>query len=381
MRPLRIALVRQSYRDDGGAERFISRAIEALDRDDIEITLIARKWAGTGNAQALRCNPFYLGRLWRDASFTRCVCKTRRHETFDLVQSHERLSCCDVYRAGDGVHREWLRQRSRVLPPLRARLLWANPYHRYVMATEKRMFENPSLRAVICNSKMIRDEILGYFDIPEEKLHVIYSGVDTERFHPRLKKDRHMVRESLGISDEQSLFLFVGSGFERKGAAALIKALALLPDMGHGVIVGEDKHRKRYEELAKDLGLNQRVHFLGKKSDVCPYYGAADAMVLPTLYDPFPNVILEAMACGLPVITSTKSGGAEFIRDGENGYVCDALDIEGIGQSMRALMDPVTASRQGEAARNTVEPYHLESMGKAMAGLYRALLSNRSEND
>ena len=120
MRPLRIALVRQRYRDDGGAERFVSRAVESLDRADIELTLIARQWNGTGKARALRCNPFYLGRLWRDAGFARCVCKTQAHEDFDLVQSHERLDCCDVYRAGDGVLREWLRQRARVLPPLQA---------------------------------------------------------------------------------------------------------------------------------------------------------------------------------------------------------------------------------------------------------------------
>jgi UDP-glucose:(heptosyl)LPS alpha-1,3-glucosyltransferase len=376
MRPLRIALVRQRYRDDGGAERFISRAIEALDRDDIELTLIARKWSGTGNARTLRCNPFYLGRLWRDASFARCVCQSQNHENFDLVQSHERLTCCDLYRAGDGVHREWLRQRSRVLPAFRAIMLWANPYHRYVMATERSMFQSPSLKAVICNSKMVQDEILGYFDIPKEKLHVIYSGVDTERFHPRLKNHRKAVRESLSIKDDQSLFLFVGSGFERKGAAALIKALARLPNTAHGVIVGEDKHRQKYEALANRLGLSKQIHFLGKQSDVGPYYGAADAMVLPTLYDPFPNVILEAMACGLPVITSTKSGGAEFIRQGENGYVRDALDIEGISHAMRELMDPAIATRQGESARNTVEPYHLESMGKAMADLYQTLLSN-----
>jgi UDP-glucose:(heptosyl)LPS alpha-1,3-glucosyltransferase len=248
------------------------------------------------------------------------------------------------------------------------------------MATERRMFESPTLKAVICNSEMVRDEILGYFDIPENKLHVIYSGVDTDRFHPRLKEHRHNIRESLEIPNDHSLFLFVGSGFERKGAAAVIRALAHLPDTAHGVIVGEDKHRKRYEELAKGLSLNKRVHFLGKQADVGPYYGAADAVVLPTLYDPFPNVILEAMACGLPVITSSKSGGAEFISQGENGYVCDALDIEAIVRSMQELMIPATALRQGEAARQTIEPYDLESMGRAMTDLYKDLLLTDSES-
>jgi UDP-glucose:(heptosyl)LPS alpha-1,3-glucosyltransferase len=374
MRPLRIALVRQRYRDDGGAERFVSRAVESLDRADIELTLIARQWNGTGKARALRCNPFYLGRLWRDAGFARCVCKTQAHEDFDLVQSHERLDCCDVYRAGDGVHREWLRQRARVLPPLQAKLLWLNPYHRYVMDTEKRMFESARLRAVICNSKMIRDEILSYFDIPENKLHVIYSGVDTERFHPRLKAERQKVRASLGLDNEQAVFLFVGSGFERKGAAPLIRALAQLPDQANAIIVGEDKYRSRYEQLAASLGVAGRTHFMGRQAEVGPYYGAADALVLPTLYDPFPNVILEAMACGLAVITSTKSGGAEFIREGENGYVRDALDIDGISLAMQQLLDPEHALEAGKRARETIEPYTLERMGTELSSLYRELL-------
>jgi UDP-glucose:(heptosyl)LPS alpha-1,3-glucosyltransferase len=374
MRPLRIALVRQRYRDDGGAERFVSRAVEALDRADIELTLIARQWSGTGKARALRCDPFYLGRLWRDAGFARCVCKTQEHEAFDLVQSHERLTCCDVYRAGDGVHREWLRQRVRVLPPLQAKMLQLNPYHRYVMDTEKRMFESRRLRAVICNSKMIRDEILGYFDIPEDRLHVIYSGVDTERFHPRLKAQRQKVRASLGLDDEQAVFLFVGSGFERKGTAPLIRALAQLPDHAHAVIVGEDKYRHKYERLAASLGIAGRTHFLGKQAEVGPYYGAADALVLPTLYDPFPNVILEAMASGLAVITSTKSGGAEFIHEGENGYVRDALDVEGISQAMYCLLDQEHALQAGKRARETIEPYTLERMGTALSSLYRELL-------
>jgi UDP-glucose:(heptosyl)LPS alpha-1,3-glucosyltransferase len=374
MRPLRIALVRQRYRDDGGAERFVSRAVESLDRADIELTLIARQWNSTGKARALRCDPFYLGRLWRDAGFARCVCKTQEHEDFDLVQSHERLDCCDVYRAGDGVHREWLHQRSRVLPPLQANMLWLNPYHRYVMNTEKRMFESARLRAVICNSKMIRDEILGYFDIAVEKLHVIYSGVDTERFHPRLKAERQTVRASLGLDDAQTVFLFVGSGFERKGAAPLIRALAQLPDHAHALIVGEDKYRYRYEQLSTSLGVARRTHFVGRQADISPYYGAADALVLPTLYDPFPNVILEAMACGLAVITSSKSGGAEFIREGENGYVRDALDIDGLSQAMHHLLDPEHAQKAGRQARETIEPFTLERMGAELSALYRKLL-------
>jgi UDP-glucose:(heptosyl)LPS alpha-1,3-glucosyltransferase len=380
MKPIKLALIRQSYRDDGGAERFVSRAIEALNNQDLNLTLIARKWGSKSSVSRIHCNPFYIGRLWRDASFVNCVCKAVSENEFDLVQSHERLSCCDIYRAGDGVHREWLTQRSRVLSSFRALTMRANPYHRYILRAEKAMFESEQLRAVICNSKMVRDELLGYFDIPDHKLHVIYSGVDTEHFHPRAKNHRSEVRTRLGISNEQPVFLFVGSGFERKGAGRVVSALKKLPEQAIALIIGDDKHRVRYEKQASDLGLEQQIRFLGKKSDVLPYYGAADAFVLPTLYDPFPNVILEAMASGLPIITSTKSGGSEFIQAGENGFVCDALDIVGLSVSMKKLMDHSTSESMGISARKTVEPYTLDAMGKRLELFYRSMLTKTADS-
>jgi len=224
---------------------------------------------------------------------------------------------------------------------------------------------------------MVRDEILAYFDIPAEKLHVIYSGVDTERFHPSLKAGRQKVRNTLGIPNDHSLFLFVGSGFERKGASVFIRALADLPNTAHGVIVGEDKHRKKYEALAERLGLNKQIHFLGKQSDVGPYYGAADAMVLPTLYDPFPNVILEAMACGLPVITSTKSGGSEFIQQDTNGYVVDSLDIANLSQHMKTLMNPELAESFGFRSRVFIEQFDLPTMSKNLTKLYDKVINDK----
>jgi UDP-glucose:(heptosyl)LPS alpha-1,3-glucosyltransferase len=371
----RIALIRQKYRDDGGAERFVSRALEALGQINLDVTLIARKWQSSKNFRHLKCDPFYLGRLWRDRSFAKCVCTQVSTHQFELVQSHERLACCNLYRAGDGVHREWLKQRARILPALSGKALWLSPYHRYTMRAEKEMFESDHLRAVICNSKMVRDEILDYFDIAPEKMHIIYSGVDTDRFHPNCKQNAPEIRKSLNLSPHDRVFLFVGSGFERKGLKTLLKAISLLPDTAKAVIIGEDKHRGRYEEYASRLGMRERVKFLGRKKEVIPYYGVADAFVLPTLYDPFPNVVLEAMACGLPVLTSTKSGGAEVIESGVEGYVHDALDYQGFSESMLKLMDRSHSNACGEAARKKIEPFTLDRMAENLNKLYSGLLS------
>ena len=136
---------------------------------------------------------------------------------------------------------------------------------------------------------------------------------------------------------------------------------------------GRDKRQKRFEHYAARLGIAHRVVFAGRRDDVRGYYGAADALVLPTLYDPFPNVILEAMACGLPVITSRKCGAAELIRAGENGFVCDALDQAALTRHMHMLLAAETRAPLGDAARRTVEPLSLEHMSDELMHLYAAL--------
>ncbi len=373
MNPPRVALIRQRYAHDGGAERFVSRALDALKSRDVRLTLITREWHGAEGFDVIRCDPFYLGRLWRDASFARAACRAARRGSFDLVQSHERLACCDIYRAGDGVHREWLAQRARAQGVLARFGTALNPYHYYVRAAEKKLFESPRLKAVICNSRMVQAEIRHYFGVPEDKLHVIYSGVDTGAFHPHLKKRRGEIRVRYGIPENATLFLFVGSGFERKGMAALLQAMAPLRGETFLLVVGRDRKLAHFRTRAQQLNLGRRVLFVGAQQDVKPYYGAADALVLPTLYDPFPNVALEAMASGLPVITSLKSGAAELIENGANGYMCDALDVPALTAHLRSVT-PQTAGIMGMRARATVASMTLERMSAALLDLYNSLL-------
>ncbi|MGH8705772.1 MAG: glycosyltransferase, partial [Burkholderiales bacterium] len=217
---MRIALVRQRYNPFGGAERFIERALAALERLGAKVTLIARSWNGTGTRRVLKVDPPYLGNLWRDAGYARAARRAWQREGFDLVQSHERIPGCDLYRAGDGVHRQWLEYRLAAAAPLERLKVRANPYHRYVCAAERRMLEHPRLRAVVCNSRMVRADILRHFHVAEEKLHLVYNGVDLEHFHPRQRAAlRDAARARLGCAREDVLLAFVGSGFERKGLA------------------------------------------------------------------------------------------------------------------------------------------------------------------
>jgi UDP-glucose:(heptosyl)LPS alpha-1,3-glucosyltransferase len=170
------------------------------------------------------------------------------------------------------------------------------------------------------------------------------------------------------------LFLFVGAGFERKGLRQTIEALARLPETAFLLIVGKDRHAPRFVHHAHRLGLSFRARFVGGQPDVTPFYGAADAFVMPTLYDPFPNAVLEAMAAGLPVVTSLKCGAAEQIDSGRNGYVCDALDIDAAADAMGALLDPQRRTPMAAAARRTAEPLTLEAMSAELLKLYSSLI-------
>ncbi len=370
---MKIAIIRQRYSPHGGAEKFISRALAALSSDEVQVSLIARDWEAVERIDFHRCDPFYIGRIWRDWGFAKHACQALTSLEIDLVQSHERIGCCDIYRAGDGVHREWLKQRSRVLSRPKKLAQTLSPYHHYLKSAEKKLFEGTRLRAVICNSKMVKKEIQHYFQISNEKLHVIYSGVDVKRYHPELKHYRSEFRSLHHIPQDATLYAFVGSGFFRKGLEQVLKAMACLDQRCYLIIAGYDKQQKYYEKLANRLGLEKRTLFLGSVKDVKPCYGAADVFVLPTLYDPFPNAVLEAFATGLPVITSEKSGAAEVIEQGHNGYVCDALDVTSLTHYMCSLQDRKLAYNMGEQARRTAEKFEMNHMVNKLTQLYQRL--------
>jgi len=371
-----IAIVRQKYRRDGGAEQVVEDMVSVLEQQAHDVTLIARKWSGTTGRSIIICNPPTLGRVWREWGFARAVSRELRSRPFDLVQCHERIAGCDIYRAGDGVHREWLKQRKRVDSPLRNLLTQLSPFHVYMKHAEKKVFQSERLRAVICNSYMVKQDVLDHSDIDARKLRVIYNGVDTKKFHVGLRQHRRAVRRELGIPDEATVFLFVGSGFERKGVMRAIRAIAAVPD-AHLIVVGRDKRFGRFQRHTVRLGLARRVHFLGVREDVGPCYGAADAMVLPTLYEPFGLVVLEAMAAGLPVITSTKCGAAELIVGEVSGFVCDALDEKALARAMRCLTEKQRCRQMGLEARRTAESHTLDVMCRNLTRLYSELLTEK----
>ena len=380
---MRVALVRQRYSPYGGAERFVERALPALERAGVELTLISRRAEGWGARRFLEVDPFYVGNAWRDASFAAAARTAWEAGGFDLVQSHERIAGCDIYRAGDGVHAEWLEIRRAAA----GTAFWSperlgirlNPYHRYVCAAERRLFSHPRLRAVVCNSAMVRGEIERRFGVAPEKLHVIHNGVDLEHFHPaRRAALRTAARAELGLGEGAFLFLFVGSGFWRKGLDAAIGALAGCGDANlHLAVAGRDRDAARYAGMAAVAGLGERVRLLGGRDDVRPLYAAADCFLLPTRYDPFPSTALEALAMGLPVIVGRRSGAAEIVEAGCNagrvGWICDPGDVAGLAQLLREAVAASGDILLLAAARAAAEGYGIDDMARRLTQLYSDL--------
>jgi UDP-glucose:(heptosyl)LPS alpha-1,3-glucosyltransferase len=372
-----IAIVRQKYNPAGGAERFVSLALSSLLKNNVQVCLITRHWQTITGLSTIQVDPFYLGSVWRDYGFARAVKQLKQQQHFALLQAHERIVGCDIFRAGDGVHRVWLKNRGRTLGTIARWMLWCNPYHHYVCRVEKALFADPSLKAVICNSRMVQQEIHTLFNVPLAKLPVIYNGVDTALFHPDSQSYRQCIRQQYGISAHAPVLLYVGSGFSRKGVARALKAITFYPDV-HLFIVGSDKHQSRYVDQAHALGIAKRCHFTGE-TEVLPFYGAADAFILPTLYDPLPNACIEALACGLPVLTSLQCGAAELIESGVNGWVCDVMDHTAWQQNIGLWLARRHDWPQLRAkARLIAEPLTLEHMAKQLLALYQKLLLKES---
>jgi UDP-glucose:(heptosyl)LPS alpha-1,3-glucosyltransferase len=206
----------------------------------------------------------------------------------------------------------------------------------------------------------VKDDIIASYSVLPERVHVIYNGLDPTPFdEDERDRCRSYLADEYGLHDELRI-LFVGSGFDRKGVPTLLNAVANLAIPFRLFIVGKGKIRK-YQKMAARLGVDDRITFTGPLKDVERFYLGCDLFVFPTLYDPFSNATLEAMAHGLPVITSRFNGAAEIIDDGKNGYVVsNPLADEELAVSIMRLATFEECKRIGEEACRTAALFTME---------------------
>jgi UDP-glucose:(heptosyl)LPS alpha-1,3-glucosyltransferase len=251
-----------------------------------------------------------------------------------------------------------------------------------LLALERKRYRPEVCPYIIANSCLGRDGILRYYPMPPERIVVAYNGVDATRFSPDLRGHcRDERRRALEIGAEDLLVLFMGSGFARKGLGPLLAAMAQLCDRSPSArlaVVGGGP-AQHWRRQAVRLGLGDRLRFVGCVGDPESYYAAADVFALPTFFDPFANATLEAMASGLPVITSRRNGVSEILRPGEDGLVVDRPDdVAGLAEALTSLLDPARRKAMGEQARQTALRFSWERPLEQTLAVYRDVLKAES---
>ncbi len=358
---MRIGLIRKHFTPYGGAEVFLGRFMAELVKRGHTLDVFSTNWEESAGVRVHRIKaggPSFLKPLVFALKAASAVDDVRP----DIVLSLERTFCQDIYRAGDGCHREWLERRGRTVSSGRRLLSGLSPKHRVLLYLEKRLFRSQRLKKVVANSKRVKEEIIRHYGLPEEKIFVIHNGVDATAFDAAGREaDRGSLREGLGVGGDTSLLLFVGSGFERKGLIYLVRAMGLLKDTDVRLLVVGKGNTARYVREAGALGVKDRISFAGPVKDAPRYYRAGDIFVLPSIYEPFSNACLEAMAAGLPVVTSRVNGVSEILTEGANSAILDdPTDPVEMAGKIRTFLDTGVRKKAGESARLEARKHSIE---------------------
>ncbi|MDO6543136.1 glycosyltransferase family 4 protein [Photobacterium sanguinicancri] len=375
----KLAIVRQQYRPDGGAEKIIARSLDGLKSADLDVSVITQAWPKNADShyQIHQIDKAGLTRTAKVRNFTKNAQQLLTTQDFDIVQSHERLPGCNLYRAGDGVHAQWLNIKNRHATSLQKCWQKMDSFHRYILATERQMFESNELQKVICISNMVKQDILTHFTITEDKLVTIYNGINSNQFTPAWGEEQRQLRQELDLPQDKRILIFVGSGFERKGVKEAIQAVAKTNEDTLLLVVGKEKKIKSYQALAEQLGVNERVYFMGIRTDVGKLMAASDLLLHPAHYEPFGNVVLEAMAAGLGVIVSDFVGAKDLVEPNKNGFICEAFSADSIVDSLAKCETQSQLQQLGHNARHTAQQFTIERMVNDMTALYSTLMKER----
>ncbi len=326
---VKIGFVRRGYSPSGGAECYLKRLAEGVCKAGHQAHLITTaEWP----AEAWPLGPMTKLRGRSPQQFADEVEEVRAGLGCDILMSLERVWQCDVFRAGDGVHRAWLRRRAEVDTTLRKLKAVFSRKHRSILRLEEYLFGHGGARRVIANSGMVKREIIECYGFPADGIDVVYTGVPLELFRSATEQ-RQDARTALGLSADDLVAVFAGSGWSRKGLKFAIAGVEACGNPRMQLLVAGRGNRSRYASRA--------VRFLGEVSDLPALYAASDIFLLPTIYDPFSNAALEAIAAGLPVITTSGNGVAEIMQDGVHGsIIANPADVGAITAALQLWSDP-----------------------------------------
>jgi UDP-glucose:(heptosyl)LPS alpha-1,3-glucosyltransferase len=325
---LTIGFVRRGFSSGGGAESYLQRLAGGVAKAGHQVRLYtSAQWP------ADEWNFGSIIRLGATSAieFADELEKISQRRECDVLMSLERVWRCDVYRAGDGVHRAWLERRDQIAGPWQKLSRLLNRKHSATLSLEESLFGKSGAKRVIANSRMVKDEIGRFYGFPAEKIDIVYNGVPLQSLQ-RNEEDRVATRATLGLEEKDVAVLFAGSGWERKGLRFAIDAVERHGESMQLVVAGRGDSRQFQ---------SSRVRFLGIVPEMASLYAAADIFLLPTIYDPFSNACLEALAAGLPVITTSANGFCEIIESGRHGTIIDdPRKVDALVKALRLWADP-----------------------------------------
>ena len=279
----KLKFIRANKTNHGGAEVYLSRLSNELNNQGVNHSLVHSSI------------PKFLPSWLRAILFNLKVCFNKKNS---IYFSLERITCPDIYRAGDGVHKVFMEVEKKSI---------LNPLHLIYLYLEKKCFKNA--KKIIANSKMIKKQIIETYNIKSNKIEVIYNGVPIKE-----KVDFTLIKEEFEVKDEK-IILYVGSGFKRKGVKEALEIVSKLKSNFKFIVVGKEKKLNKYKEYAKELNIEDKVFFTGPRQDVDKFYSMSDIFLFPTRYEPFSNVILEAMSYENVVFTTEQNGASEILDE------------------------------------------------------------------
>lgn len=371
MKKIRFAVgLRDFSKKKGGAERYLADLCTRMATEGHEVHVYTEHQGEEDPDiyfHSVKTIPF--PKSLRHLSFAVRATKKIENGNYDITFGVGNTLKADILQPHGGVHWAWFWRSLRIYGNP---LLWLIKFLGRIISPkqwvsgwiEDAPYQKKRLQSVIAISDMVKQDIIRWYHIPEERITVVYNGVDIEHFHPRNRQHREEIRIRHGIGRDELVFLFVSNNFRMKGLDFLIKALAELKKEGSLffklLVVGRDR-KEPYLHLGKKLGISERVIFAGSTDEPEKYYGAADLLIHPTFYDACSLTVLEALASGLPVITTYSNGASGIITQGQEGFiVSDPRDIQDLVEKITFFLDHEKVQRVSNAARHLAESHSLE---------------------
>jgi UDP-glucose:(heptosyl)LPS alpha-1,3-glucosyltransferase len=362
---MKIALVHKRLDLKGGTERDLFETAVGLSAAGHQVHLFCSHYGVPvpPGIVAHRVLAAPLGRTVRLWSFALSAQKATRETGCDFIVNFGRLVDADLLRCGGGTHRGFLTRMATHGGMGRRSWQSISAYHQSLLALEKRQFSSPQLKKIIAVSNSVKIDILANYPVAENQVAVLYNGVDPDRFHPAKRPEYQCeVRREWNIPLDAPLVLFVGNGFRRKGLDRLMSAWSS-PQLSaiYLLVVGTDARIDRYRAWANSVAPG-RVRFAGHQANTEAYYGAADLLALPSVQEAFGNVVLEALAAGLPVAISRNVGAAELLA-GQllEGIIEQPENPREFAEKLLALLDKSRNPALQQQARQIGETYSWEN--------------------